>query len=295
VIGGAQKSATTSLFRLLDQHPDVSTPVNKEPQFFAFSASGSELRGPGADAFARTIVTDEGDYRRLFAGGQRHQHRLEASTLYLSEPGVPERLMAFDPSVKIIFVLRDPADRAYSAFSYFRLQGLEPLASVLEGVEAEEERLAAGWPPHFGYARLSRYGDHLDRWFGLVPREQILCLAQRELADEPEDALGKVEEFLGLPHFDGYTAGVRHNASGHPRSPLLQKLLDIRFPLRSQFRKAAPRFVQDGVVAMRNRNLARPVGLTAQERSTLVELFAPQVDIVRDLLGDDITAGWDQP
>lgn len=291
VIGGAQKSATTTLFRWLGEHPDVGAPTNKEPLFFAFPDGSRRWTGPGADEFARTIVSDEAAYRGLFAGMRDRRHRIEGSTLYLSEPGVPERLMAFDPSIKVVFVLRDPADRVRSAFDYLRLRGFEPLASVLAAVDAEEGRRRAGWPPYFGYLDLSSYGDHLERWFAVVPRQQILCLAHHDLADRPREVLADVERFLELSPYDGYPVGTRHNASGEPRSRALQRLLDVRFPFRSRLRTAAPR-LHAGVLALRNRNLARG-SLSASERSALLERLLPQVDKARRFLGPAVTAGWD--
>jgi hypothetical protein len=294
VIGGAQKSATTSLFLLLEERPDVATPANKEPQFFAYAGTDARWNGPRADEFARTVVTDEHAYRRLFAHGQHAQHRIEKSTLYLSEAGVPERMMSFDPSLRVIFILRDPTDRIASAFSYLRLQDIEPLSSVLDAVDAEDERLADGWPAHFGYIKLSSYGDHLERWFGVVPREQILCLEQSALSDDPPAAMRAVESFLDLEPFDRYSFGVRHNASGSPRSALLQRLLEVRFPYRSELRRIVPRRLVNAVAATRNRNLERAPGLAPEERAVLVERLSPQIDVVGRLLGADFVAGWER-
>ena len=294
VIGGARKSATTSLFLLLEERPDVATPANKEPQFFAYAGSDAHWNGPRADDFARTVVTDEDDYRRLFAHGQNARHRIEKSTLYLSEPGVPERMMQFDPAMRVIFILRDPTDRIASAFSYLRLQGIEPLSSVLDAVDSEGRRLAEGWPAHFGYMKLSSYGDHLERWFGAVPREQILCLEQSALSDDPAATMRTVESFLDLDHFDRYSFGVRHNPSGNPRSPWLQKILEVRFPFRSELRRMAPRRLVNAVASTRSRNLERAPGLTPEERAVLVERLSPQIDIVRRLLGSEFVAGWEQ-
>jgi hypothetical protein len=294
VIGGAQKSATTSLFLLLEERPDVATPANKEPQFFAYAGTNAQWNGPRADEFARTVVTDEGEYRRLFAHGQHARHRIEKSTLYLSEPGVPERIMEFDPSMRVIFILRDPTDRIASAFSYLRLQGIEPLSSVLDAVDSEATRLAEGWPAHFGYMKLSSYGDHLDRWFRVVPREQILCLEQSALSDDPSATMRAVESFLDLDHFDRYSFGVRHNPSGSPRSQWLQRLLDVRFPYRSELRRVVPRRLVNAVAATRNRNLERAPGLVPEERAVLVKRLSPQIDIVARLLGAEFVSGWEQ-
>lgn len=293
LVGGAQKSATTSLFFLLAQHPDVFASSLKEPQYFAFDGP-REFVGPGADTFNKSLVSDEGEYGALFAGGEAHQHRIEASTLYLSEPGVPERVRAFDPAMKVVFILRDPADRAYSAFNFCRLRGWEPLDSVLEGIDAEDERLAAGWPPHFGYRSLSSYGDHLRRWHDVLPADQILCLSKRALEDDPEPTLRRIEDFLDVERFDGYNIGVRHNPSGTPRFARFEKLIDSQSAFKRRVREIAPDAVHRALVKVRNWNVVPPEGLAADDRAALIDLFAEQIDIVREIGGEDLVTGWDQ-
>lgn len=291
LLGGAQKSATTSMFHLLEQHPDIHAPALKEPQYFAFDEP-RRWTGPGSDVFARSVVSDEADYRALFRGGDRHRHRLEASTLYLSEPGVPERVMEFDPGMKIIFVLRDPAERTYSAFNFCRLRGWEDLPTVFDGIAAEEQRLADGWPPHFGYRRLSDYGDHLRRWFAVFPAEQILCLSKREFEEDPERTVRRIEAFLDLERCDGYNLGVRHNPSGTPRFERFQRVIDSQLAFKRRLRTIAPGFVHRAVARAREWNVVPPDGLSPDDRARLVELFAGQIEIIRELAGDDIVAGW---
>ncbi len=295
VIGGAQKAGTTSLFFLLDQHPDIYGSAVKEPAFFAYEAGVAERTGPGSEHLANPIVQEPREYEALFRRGASSQHRLEASTMYFSEPGVPEALRAFNPSLKVVFVLRDPAERAYSAFNFLRLRGLETLDSVLEGIAAEPERLAAGWPPSFGYLRLSSYGDHLERFFGVFPESQILCLNYKQLVVEPLSVLREMERFLGLPPFAGYALGARHNPGGSPRFSALHRLLDFRAPrVRGRLRQIAPRAVHRRIVAIRNWNQARPPDLTEAERRVLIERLRPQIEAARRITGDEMVEGWSE-
>ena len=115
LVVGAPKSGTTSLYRYLEGHPDVYLSPVKEPRYFAFPDTPPRFVGPGAKDLNREIVWREDDYRALFAGRQPH-HRAggEASATYLWAPGAAERIARTVPESRLIAILRQPADRAFS-------------------------------------------------------------------------------------------------------------------------------------------------------------------------------------
>jgi hypothetical protein len=202
---GSTKCGTTSLHGWLTQHPFVAE-TKKEIHFFNMnyyrSVDWYRCYFPYArdrDAFAR-------EQGRPFLVG-------EATASYLAHYWTPQRAHRLVPDARLIVSLRDPVDRAYSQYHYFRRRGSEPLATFEAAVEAEEERLR-GEEEHevadrhyhswrvfrWGYKRTSRYAEHLERWLELFPREQFLFLNfDTELATEPDATLARVHEFLGLP------------------------------------------------------------------------------------------------
>jgi Sulfotransferase domain len=101
---GAPKAGTTALWRHLDAHPDIYMSAVKEPHFF------SSGRPSGA------VIKDPGEYENLFAGGQGRRYRGEASTHYLADPSVPERIRAAVGGARIVVSLRDPVERAYGGY-----------------------------------------------------------------------------------------------------------------------------------------------------------------------------------
>ena len=95
-------------------------------------------------------------------------------------------------------MLRDPVDRAYSNWMHLWMDGLEPRADVVEAVAREQKRVDDGWAPFWHYPGLGMYGRQLKDLFDHFPREQVLLLRYRDLVDEPDQALGRVCEFLGV-------------------------------------------------------------------------------------------------
>jgi hypothetical protein len=205
LIVGTTKSGTTSLHGWLTEHPLVAhTP--KEIHFFNMNYHR------GTDWY-RAHFPLERDRRRFAATHGRPFIVGEATASYLAHYWTPERIAQLLPDVRLIVSLRDPVDRAYSQYHYFRRRGSEPLASFEEALAAEDERLGGeearevADPPHhswqvfrWGYHRTSRYAEHLERWLAAFPRDQILFLGfEQELTADPHRTLARVHDHLGLP------------------------------------------------------------------------------------------------
>lgn len=190
---GAQRAGSTSLFDYLCLHPAVAEPTHKELHFF----DQNWWRGIGW-------------YRRLFPITRGHVTG-EASPYYLYHPLAPARVAATVPHAKLIVLLRDPVQRAYSQYNLSVHYGHEDL-SFEEALDREPERLAgeeekiAADPRyksfshrHHSYLERGLYAEQLERWFGYFPREQLLVLRAEDMFRDPAAAYGEVLAFLGLP------------------------------------------------------------------------------------------------
>jgi hypothetical protein len=191
IIAGAPRTATTWLYALADCHPDIAMakPVRPEPKFFLTD----ELYARGVRHYAQT----------WFAGLPADRTLGEKSTNYLESPMVAERMRAVVPQVKLIFLLRNPIDRAYSNYLWTRMNGLET-EEFGRALELETER-EASLPERLRYARpysyFSRglYAQHLRRFFDLFPREQILILRSEDVGTRPREVALACHQFLGVP------------------------------------------------------------------------------------------------
>jgi Sulfotransferase domain len=120
------------------------------------------------------------------------------------------------PDARLVAVLRDPVDRAHSNWTHLWSDGLEPVADFTEALALEESRIAAGYAPFWHYAGLGRYGEQLQHLYKLFPREHVLVLKYRQLAEEPQRTIATVCEFLGV----GYHASATSKPDNvHPYVP----------------------------------------------------------------------------
>jgi hypothetical protein len=141
---GAPKSGTTALYDSLKQHPEIYMSPVKEPHFFALNEQPPVWAGPAGSYLRQTAVWRPRDYFMLFAGVTNQCTVGEASTRYLRSPLAAQRIKQYLPESKLVAILRQPADRAYSDY-VFRIQhGWEAVASFTEALELEDSRRAKG-------------------------------------------------------------------------------------------------------------------------------------------------------
>jgi hypothetical protein len=206
MIIGTQKGGTTSLYRYLIEHPSIAPIYIKEPHFFDihYKKGLAWYRSHFATAFEKLAVER---VRRLdFITG-------EASPYYMAHPLAPARVAKLLPHVKLIIVLRNPVDRAYSQYQHQRRQpGVEPL-SFEEAIDREEERLAGEEKKlvesphyfsfnhrHYSYLTRGRYIEQIPAWMKLFPREQFLFLKSEDLYRDPSAVLRESFQFLNVPN-----------------------------------------------------------------------------------------------
>jgi hypothetical protein len=249
ILGGAQKCGTTTLHRLLERHPRIFFPPRpQEIHFFDFEAS-----------YRRGLDW----YRGLFAGWRGEPVVAQTSPLYLYEPKVPARLAAAVPEAKLVFLLRNPIDRAYSHYWHEVRYGWESLPFEA-ALDAEPGRLRGGDEArrHASYLDRGRYGVQLARFLEHFPREQLLVLRYDALARDAPATAQQVAAFLGVSDqaWDtGGAADARHNEARLPRLRAPQ-----RWVRRLRYRLPALAWLVDRL----NLRAARypPMALATRER-----------------------------
>jgi hypothetical protein len=177
VIIGAQKGGTSFLYHLLTRHPLVEPAARKELHFF----DHPEHFDNGAEW-----------YRRCFPRvGSKHGQRSitgEATPYYLFDPPVAKRMAQIVPKARLIALLRNPIDRAYSHYQMQVKRGTEP-RTFEEAIEQQ----------HSSYVSRGIYVDQLLRWFEFFSKEQMLILKSEDFFKRPVESLKVVLSFLDLP------------------------------------------------------------------------------------------------
>jgi hypothetical protein len=289
LIIGAAKCGTTSLYHYLRQHPQVFMSPVKEPRFFAFDGTRPDFRGPHDELLRNeSTVWRFEDYVALFAGAGDALAVGEASPWYLNSERAAERIRARVPGARLVAVLRDPAERAYSEYLMQVRDGRETV-SFEEALRAEPGRIREGWSTGH-YRERGRYFAQLQRYFERFERERMRVYLYEDLARDPRCLLRDLFGFLGVdPAFEPDLTR-RYNVSGTYRNPLWRLLWTRSAPLREAFRPFLPPGLRHAVGAFfTTRRMHRPA-LPAHLRADLVASLRDDMLRLQEALGRDLSA-----
>jgi len=289
---GAAKAGTSALYHYLRQHPEIYMTARKETHFFGYEGIDSHTNGPG-DSVVNAISNLE-DYQALFDGVTHEVAIGEASPTYLYLPRASGRIKYYLPDVKLIALLRHPADRAYSAYMHLVRDGREPIKDFAKAIAEEEKRIRDNWGPLWHYTKGGFYYEQLARYYDLFDCSQIRVYLYDEFNRQPETLLTDVYHFLGVQD-DGWLPdlAVRPNVSGVPRSRRFQRLLYRVLvepnPLKSISQKIIPFRVRwRTTTAVRQWNLIRPA-LSPDLRRELTALYLDDIVKLQELIKRDLS------
>lgn len=288
LIIGAARAGTTALYDLLQQHPQISMSTIKEPNFFAFEGEPLDWCGPGND-FVNNSISSWNDYSSLFEMKPGAIACGEASPLYLWAPHAAKRIKARLPDVKLIAVLRNPIDQAFSHYLYARAQMIEPIRDFSAALEAEPQRLAARWQPLFQYSDFPRYATQLRRYCDEFSADQIQLFLYEDFRENPKAMLRKIFAFIGVDASFEPNVTVETNLGGQPRHAWLQRLVMRPNFVASLSAMVVPmsarRKIRDRVS---RRNLARD-HMPEDARVRLQGLLKEDILQLQDMIGRDLS------
>lgn len=235
VVIGAMRGGTSRFYGFLIRHPFVKRAASKELHYFDRPGRLDQ----GIEWYRRCFPAPEWkDGRKTITG--------EATPQYLFDPLVPERMAQVAPEARLIVLLRNPVDRAFSHYHLSVRRGHET-RSFEEAIDEEQALLADGGeeasdlarPPGAGQRRLSRllakgiYVDQIVRWRRFFGEEQMLVLQSEEFYKHTADTLRLTQEFLGLPYREIklHSRKVTRKATYEyePMSPVLRQRLESFF------------------------------------------------------------------
>jgi hypothetical protein len=297
---GAPKCGTTALFEYLRTHPEIYLSSLKEPHYFAEDLPGQR------------DVTTLDDYHRLFEPAQpRHKVVGEASVLYLMSTVALKNIRQYNPSARIIAMVRNPAEMAVSLHQQLVYSFYEDRRDFLAGWNLQERRrhghdIPAGCRDAtvLQYGRTCRLGEQLARLYSLFPREQVHVIVFDDLKRTPLTVYRETLRFLGVPD-DGRNQFPTINAQKRHRLDWLGRCLLSPPAFLNRWRD---RIIRDygtrrslfSQAAVGLGRLFEKLNATASSRKTLDastkrrlrETFHDDVAHLSDLLGRNLSREW---
>ena len=187
IVPGAQKSGTTALHYFLKKHPQIALPDRQEMHFF-----------DDEEIFSRPV--DHELLHRHFRPVAKSLTAGEVTPSYLYWKPAMERIWNYNPQIKLIMQLRNPADRAFAHWNMQRFKGREPL-DFPEALKEEPRRIAKPLTTEsrrFAYVDRGFYSEQLERVFKFFPREQVKIVKFEHFRDRKQKTLDEIFDFLGV-------------------------------------------------------------------------------------------------
>ena len=287
LIIGAEKSGTTALYHYLKQHPDIFMPKIKEPDFFAFDGLNTKFEGPGEEG--RMSINNIDDYASLFKTCTGQRAVGEASPIYLFEPKASKNIHKYIPNVKIISILRNPIERAFSSYLMLIRDNRETASDFLEALNLEKQRKEYNWAWNWQYREVGKYYVQLRRYFELFDQNNIKIYLYEDFEKDPLNVLRDIFSYLEVNEEFVPNMQRRHNVSGMPKSQLLHYMLTTKHPIKETIKKGLPHeWIKEITANIKLRNLYKPE-LNLETRNLLLKYYLEDVLKLAELLDRDLS------
>jgi hypothetical protein len=289
---GAPKAGTTALHAALAPHPQLFLSPVKEPKFFLCDGPPPDRGGPGDAHSYREWIWRRDEYERLFDLAPVGSRRGESTPFYLSDVAAQRRIRDAVPEARLIAVLRDPVDRAYSNWAHLWADGLEPIGDLVSACEEEPARRAAGWAPIWRYLETGLYGGQLNHLYRLFPRDQVHVIRYLSLVEEPRATLDAVCRFLGVE--EGVVTEVPPmNVGGYVPPSLTSQVLRAAFRQGAELgRHFPPQVWRKASLPLQwliQRTPRHRPELAPEDRARLIGYFDEDITLVEEETGWDLS------
>lgn len=295
LIIGAGKSGTTSVDNYLKQHPDIYVSPTKEPNFFGYELNtASDFEGTPQLFHYKNSVTNYRDYIKLFEGAKANQMKGETSNTYMYHENAAARIKHYVPDVKLIAILRQPAERLYSRYLHLARDRKLPTDNFEDCLDRDSI-----WWKRNDLVKEGFYGKHLAKYYELFHPSQIKVFLYEELREDPRNLHRQIFSFLGVQEDFEIDFSIAYNQSGFIKNPLVDKFIGANSLIFRTAKKLlseeSMRKLKDNrllfkkVNDLRNKNLSKP-NLTKELRQRITyEIYKEDILFLEKIIKKDLS------
>ena len=278
-IVGAPKSGTTSLYKYLDQHEDICMSSIKEPNYF----SSEELNRQ--DLYYKSkVVSNIDSYKKLFVKKKDKQILGEASVSYLFYKNVPEKIVAYNKKAKIIIILRNPVERAYSHYLMdYRLGYVKvSLDEILNNSISKNYLLF-----YQQYIELGLYYNQVKRYIDVFGKENVCVKLYDELNEDNRSFTNNIISFLNLELQENIDFTLPYNKSKSAKNSFIQNLYSFSF-LRKLISILSPNFIIRFINKKFFNQKSQIISVTLENK--LRDLYSEDIRLLEKMLDLDLSS-----
>lgn len=286
LIIGAAKAGTTSLHNYLDQHPQIFMAKRKEPRFFLLWENPEKIAlhiKEGRNEINKYSTLEA--YQSLFADSENYPIKGESSTAYLANPECADKIKKLIPDVKIIALLRNPVERAFSNYVIYKNWRMEKM-SFDKAVDEEIKTGRHSYQQPMQYLHMGKYVDSLKKYFSLFPGNQVRIYLHDEFNKNTKNVIRDIFEYLGVDSAFVPDLQTKYNNSYIRRYGQFPKFDNFLSRIQGSFRKFNSPSMEEIV---RKHRFYRPA-FEEVTRKKLIDYYATEISELEMLLDRDLSA-----
>lgn len=281
MIAGAEKAGTSSLAKYIEVHDNITSHKALE---FTYFVNDDEYQRGYESAFSSYFECRDAASKILLAKNVGVMYWRKAI----------ERAYQHNPDMRIVCILRNPIERAYSAFWYARRLDREPIAEFETAIALEPERLRVGGDlaRYCAYVDRGMYYRQIEQILNFFPRSNVFIYLFEDIKNDPVAVCNQIYSSLGLDKPNFISVSETHNAAAMPRSKLVLQLLNnalIKKTLKSVVDTRKLRVLREKLIAFNERKIEVPK-MSKEMRRQLAETFAEPNRLLGHLIGRDLSA-----
>lgn len=288
IIAGAARSGTTSLYYYLKQHPEIGFPDKKEPKYFSSISLKFPHNGPGDHTVDSLVIRDAESYQKLFQGLETCKCIGEASSDYLYyHKHTASKIKETLGDIPIILCLRNPAERAYSAYDNMLRDQRENL-DFEQSLAAEKNRLKNNWDWMWAYQAGGLYANQVNTFLDTFTNVKIVLFD--DLKSDSNTVIKDLFNFLGVDSNIAIDTKTRYGNSGTPKNKLIALLASrdnsLVYALRRIAFKVIPRSALERIAS----NSLAKIEVDPTIDDNLRAYFKPSIERLEILINKNLDA-----
>jgi len=287
IIIGAAKAGTSSLHYYLQQHPEIYMSPVKETNFLALEGEDLKYNGPD-QGINKTSITTLKEYQKQFNLVDKERAIGEASPIYLDSKKAIYNINKYVPEAKMIVILRNPIERAFSSYSHLLREDLETF-SFKEALNKEQERINQKWSHLYYYKQKGFYYKYLKRYYESFDRNRIKVYLYEDLDRNTLRLVQDIFQYLEVE--SSFVPNLtRKNVSGIPQSKFIYNLFKKKNIIKSSFKPLFPKTVRRNLNDFVTRKTLKPKPvMDFDTKQYLLNLYRQDILGLQNLLDRDLS------
>ena len=280
LIIGTPKAGTTAIYHYLNQHPEIYFSPKKEPHFFSFIGEQKPHWG------VKTLA----EYEKLFEGVTTEKAIGEASTWYLYSQSAAEQIKKYIPDVKLIIILRNPIERAYSSWVFRCEQGWEHIKDFHRAIAIETERINNKEQWDYHYLNAGFYYQQIKRYLEFFEEKQLEVYLYEDFQQEPANILKKIFYFLQVNDTFEANLSQYYNVTSSVKNLRLQSLIKNNQLFKNIGKRYIPKYLVKNLKNMAlNLNTTDKVEISLESKRELISIYQEDINKLQSLINRDLS------